>query len=290
MNDIQLFMCLYMYGLEVFLNENKTEFHNIELNKDEANLDSPLKTKIKELIEESYRTYQVNDEIKNISVIKIDGQKHEISDDIKKARIEKVILPGDIKDELKNILKSKKNGVYTNPDLCLKIEIAGRTEYVTIELKATKRDAILGSSVKQIDFDEWTVFFKRTKTLIKFTTGRYINAINSKVRFPDRNPRPEVAFSEVESWNNDHRKIEDNTLSLSSCPENEQKKKIINDLDNVLADRWVKILFGEEKQRGRTPWFTCELRRFIIKFLDKYDKLPNNGKEDLKKNIRSKIK
>ena len=290
MNDIQLFMCLYMYGLEVFLNENKTEFHNIELNKDEANLDSPLKAKIKELIENSYRTYQEIEEIKNVSFIEIDGQKHDVSDDIKKARIDEVILPGNITDELKNILKSRKGGVYTKPDLCLKVEIAGSIEYVTIELKATKENAILGSSVKQIDFDEWTVFLKRTKSLIKFTTGQYINAINSKVRFPDRNPRPEVAFSEVESWNSNYRKIENNTLIFSPSSENENKKNIIKDLDNVLADRWVRILFGEEKQRGRTPWFTYELRRFIIKFLDKYDELSDNNKKKLKKNIKAKIK
>lgn len=290
MNDLQLFMRLYMYGLEIFLNDKKTEFHDIELNKDEANLDSPLKVKIKELIENSYRTYQEIEEIKNVSVIEIDGQKYEISDDIKKAKIEEVILPGNITDELKKVLKSRKDGVYTKPDLCLKVEIAGSIEYVTIELKATKENAILGSSVKQIDFDEWTVFLKITKSLIKFTTGQYINAINSKLRFPDRNPRPEVAFSEVESWNSNYRKIENNTLIFSPSSENENKKNIIKDLDNVLADRWVRILFGEEKQRGRTPWFTYELRRFIIKFLDKYDELSDNNKKKLKKNIKAKIK
>lgn len=40
---------------------------------------------------------------------------------------------------LKAILKAMKNAAYTEPDICLMVLMNGRPEYVTVELKSTKK-------------------------------------------------------------------------------------------------------------------------------------------------------
>ena len=65
--------------------------------------------------------------------------------------------------ELKHELQSRKEAVFTRPDICLEIRINDSLEYETVELKSTKNDSIPGSSVQQITPDEWVIFIKHTK-------------------------------------------------------------------------------------------------------------------------------
>ena len=114
--------------------------------------------------------------------------------DIKKIQVNRVLLPEDISDELKEIIKASKSSVYTNPDLYLELKLGDEISYESIELKSTKNDSIPGSSIQQIVPEEWVIFIKHSGKSISISTGQYIHAINSKMQFPDRSPRPQVSF------------------------------------------------------------------------------------------------
>jgi hypothetical protein len=51
MDNLQLFMYLYMYELELWLNEHSDEVLDISFQSDEANTDRPLKEYLKDIIE-----------------------------------------------------------------------------------------------------------------------------------------------------------------------------------------------------------------------------------------------
>jgi hypothetical protein len=125
--------------------------------------------------------------------------------DIKKIQVNRVLLPEDISDELKEIIKASKSSVYTNPDLYLELKLGDEISYESIELKSTKNDSIPGSSIQQIVPEEWVIFIKHSGKSISISTGQYIHAINSKIQFPDRSPRPQVSFKAMSTWNKDKR-------------------------------------------------------------------------------------
>lgn len=51
MKDLSLFMQVYMYELEQFLNQRHNEIQNVSFQSDEANTDRPLKESLKSVIE-----------------------------------------------------------------------------------------------------------------------------------------------------------------------------------------------------------------------------------------------
>jgi hypothetical protein len=201
-----------------------------------------------------------------------------------------VLLPEDITDEIKSIVSATKNAVYTNPDMCLEIFVEGNKEYETIELKSTKQDSIPGSSIQQVLPEEWVIFIKHSSKQIEIATGQYIHAINSKMQFPDRSPRPQVSFKEMQLWNQHNRVI--NYAHLIYKKDNDEKSKydLIKDWQGVLSDRWVDMLFNTTSVKDKEPWFNNNLRKFIIEFLERYEKLDEIGKEEFKTKIKSLIK
>lgn len=202
-NDtVNCFMFAYMYELELSLNDSKTSLLDVSFQSDEANTDRPLKVFIKEFIENSFNKLpqskletQLN---LNLSSYKENFHYKYFSN----ISITKVFLPDELSIEHKEQIAENKSSVYTNPDLFFKISDGTNTTYRSIELKSTKNNAIPGSSIQQIDADEWVIFVKHNKNSIELTTGQYIHSINSKLQFPDRSPRPQVAFNELTSWNN----------------------------------------------------------------------------------------
>ncbi len=284
---LQIFMRIYIYELELCLNTKKDELKSVSFQSDEANTDRPLKEYLKKLIETSFTkippstaitTVRVNDDIeRNIS-------------DVTHFFISKVLLKEDITTEIKTQIREKKAGVYTDPDLCLEISDGASKYYESVELKSTKSSAIPGSSIQQILPYEWVIFIKHNGTDISITTGQYIYSINSKMQFPDRSPRPQVEFDELRNWNENFRKTENSTLVVSKDPNEAQKQNLISDWQNVLSERWLDILFNQQDIKNNEPWFNNNMRKFIISFLDKYDTLSNEEKQQFKCTIKSLIK
>ena len=105
------------------------------------------------------------------------------------------------------------------------------------------------------------------------TTGQYIHSINSKLQFPDRSPRPQVAFNELTSWNASNRSLDNTTLNYTINSNDEKLKyDLISDWQYYLADRWIEVLFSSSIKNNE-PWYNNNLRKFIVKFLEKYDNL-----------------
>lgn len=286
MTDLQLFMYLYMYELELWLNEHSDEVLKISFQSDEANTDRPLKEFLKKSIEQNCNSLS---KLKNINLISIKGKHHNISSSVRNTVINSVLLPP-ISDNIKRILKDRKKSVYTEPDICLVILMNNTPQYVTIELKSTKNDAIPGSSIQQIDPNEWVVFIKHNNKKVDITTGQYFQAINAKMQFPDRSPRPQVSFKELCSWNRNCRNITENNIVYSSTGDESEKHALLTDWQGVLANRWTKIVMNTGKIKKSEPWFNNNLRKFILEFLDEYDKMSPQSQKDYKDFLKNVIK
>ncbi len=287
MSKIQNFMQVYMYELEKYLNTKKEELKAVSFQSDEANTDRPLKEFLKNLIEKEFVKIPEDTAIANIEYY---GEIGKDLTELKEIKILRVLLPEDITDEIKKIVSATKNAVYTNPDMCLEILMDGKKVYETIELKSTKQDSIPGSSIQQVLPDEWVIFIKHTTNKIEITTGQYIHAINSKMQFPDRSPRPQVSFKEMQNWNQTNRILEYAKLLYKKDEEEAIKYDLISDWQGVLSDRWIDMLFNATSTKNNEPWFNNNMRKFIVSFLEKYETLTTEEKEILVNRIKSLIK
>ena len=211
-------------------------------------------------------------------------------EELKAIKILRVLLPEEITDEIKAIVSATKNAVYTNPDMCLEISVDGKVVYETIELKSTKQDSIPGSSIQQVVPNEWVIFIKHSNTKIEITTGQYIHAINSKMQFPDRSPRPQVSFKEMQSWNQAYRIFNYAQLVYKKDDDESVKYDLINDWQGVLSKRWIDMLFNATTVRANEPWFNNNMRKFIVSFLEKYEQLDGEDKEAFIAKVKALIK
>lgn len=286
MDNQSYFMYFYMYELEVFLNSKKDDLLTISFQSDEANTDRPLKEFLKFLIENELNVLPRNSLTNSLY---INNKFHSIEPYLM-YKIKRVLLPDELTDDLKKQLKERQSSTYTNPDICLEIDNNGKLFYETIELKSTKTDSIPGSSIQQIIPTEWVIFIKHSLNSIAVITGQYINAINSKIQFPDRSPRPQVSFKELSTWNNLYRNIDNHNLIYKYDNSFLDKLALINDWQSVLSKRWINILFECKEIKKSEPWFNNNIRKFIIDFLEIYDNLNAQEKVDLKLQISSMIK
>lgn len=279
-----------MYELEKVLKNNIKELKSISFHADEANLDKSLKEFMKKFIESKFNRIPLNTLQKTMEIIKDDKKILLRYEDFKDIYIEKVYLPKELTEKLKQHISISKNSVYTNPDLYFEITDATNKYYTSIELKSTKNNSIPGSSIQQVIPNEWVIFIKHSETNIDVVTGKYIHSINSKLQFPDRSPRPQVAFNELKNWNNVNRYETDSKVIYSTNSNDEKTKyQLLNNWQNYLANRWIEVLFKDSIKKNE-PWFNNNLRVFILKFIDKYEALSNNEKEDYKKMIQKLIK
>ena len=271
MKDLSLFMQVYMYELEQFLNQRHNEIQNVSFQSDEANTDRPLKEYLKSVIETSFSSLPPDSSIRFLSQ---DGEAPIPVNDLSSITIRRVLLREELTDRIRQeIVKSKGNAVYTDPDLCLELEADGQITYQTIELKSTKTDAIPGSSVQQVLPEEWAIFIQRKKG-VQVVTGQYLHAVNCKLAFPDRSPRPQVSFSELLKWNQLHRKADNGEcLCYTSDETEDEKMDLLQDWQGVLSHRWVTLLFEATSVKPNEPWFNNNLRKFILEFLQRYESL-----------------
>lgn len=283
MNDLQLFMYLYMYELELWLNNHSDEVLNISYQSDEANTDRPLKEFLQRVIENECNSISELKATQYLDLFNYNNQKNSfrITPNIINAVIEHVYLPDEISPELKQQLKFRKNAIFTNSDLCVAIKINNIIEYETIELKSTKTDAIPGSSVQQISPDEWVIFVKHGKRNAEIAVGQYFHAINSKMQFPDRSPRPQVSFKELQNWNYSCRQYRNSIITYYSSDDESIKHELLTDWQSVLAKRWTKIVLNIEPKHHE-PWFNNSLRKFILEFLGEYEKMSPHQKAEYK--------
>lgn len=290
-NDkINRFMFAYMYELEVALKAEKDTLATVSFQSDEANTDRPLKLFLKNFIEKKFNSLPISKINFKFNITINDNIESLNYSDFKDIKITKVLLPDELSHELKLKIAESKSSVYTNPDLLLEISDGHNTTHFSIELKSTKNNSIPGSSIQQITPTEWVIFIKHTNKDIDITTGQYIHSINSKLQFPDRSPRPQFAFNELTSWNASNRSLENTTLNytINSIDEN-LKYDLISDWQCYLADRWIEVLFSSSTKTNE-PWYNNNLRKFIIKFLEKYDNLTSEEKENFKNKVNSLIK
>lgn len=286
MQNIQIFMCIYMYKLEENLMCHKDDLIKVSFQSDEANTDRPLKEYLKKHIEESFSSIP---EDTGITSLCFEGVTFTDMLTIKQIRVNRVLLPEDISDELKKAIKLSKTSVYTNPDLYLELKLGNELSYESIELKSTKNDSIPGSSIQQIVPEEWVIFIKHTEKNISISTGQYIHAINSKMQFPDRSPRPQVSFKAMSTWNKDKRILKSNALYYEKDDDDNNKRALISDWQDVLSQRWIDILFNSTSVKTKEPWFNNNMRKFILSFLTKYESLTNAEKMEFKKRVESLI-
>ncbi|WP_029608441.1 hypothetical protein [Mycoplasma simbae] len=285
MDNIEIFMYIFMYKLEQYLINKKADIINLAFQIDEANTDRSLKEFLKYTIENEFHNILGN--INDLS-INVNGVNYNLSNF--NVQIIRVILPEEIDIDLKKKLRNNKNNsVYTDPDICLEIVIAGEIYYQTVELKSTKNNSIPGSSVQQIKPTEWVIFVKHSGENIEISTGMYVNSINSKMQFPDRSPRPQVSFNELNKWNKKNRKLIGSTLYYNNDENEVEKYAFITDWQSFLSDKWLQMLIKSTKIKPNEPWFNNNMRKFIIKFLEYYDSLSNYDKEELKKDIEELI-
>lgn len=287
MKIIQDFMQIYMYELEKFLETKKNELKMVSFQSDEANTDRPLKEFLKLLIETSFSTIPEKCEITEIQFEGVNSTDITV---LKTLKINRVLLPEDITEEIREMIKESKSSVYTNPDMCLEIIFDNKIYYETIELKSTKQDSIPGSSIQQILPTEWVIFIKHSNNKIEVTTGQYIHAINSKMQFPDRSPRPQVSFKEMMNWNQLNRLIQYSSLVYKKDENEQTKYELIHDWQSVLAERWIEMLFEANTVKNNEPWFNNNMRKFILDFLDRYEALSETEKIEFKDKIKNLIK
>ena len=94
----------------------------------------------------------------------------------------------------------------------------------------------------------------------------------------------------MQSWNQANRIVQYAKLMYKKDNEESVKYDLINDWQGVLSDRWIDMLFNATSTRNNEPWFNNNMRKFIVAFLDRYEKLSDVEKQALVNRIKSLIK
>lgn len=295
-NDkVDYFMYPFMNELERELINKRDALKSIAFHADEANTDRELKEYLRDFIQKSFNKLPQLD--KSFYINYIHSEKQSIVFNysfFKEIYISKVYLPEEITETIKEQVR-KQDSVYTNPDILLEVTNGKDINYMPVELKSTKTNAIPGSSVQQVTPTEWVIFVKHTNTDVSITTGQYINSINSTMQFPDRSPRPSVAFNELQNWNklfrNDTKDdLTGKDLLTVTISEDLLKHKVelLEDWQGILVKRWLEVIKRNSVKKTEA-WFNNTIRRFTLDFLTMYEELSDAEKDNLKRTIHNAI-
>jgi hypothetical protein len=287
---IKLFLYAYFKEFEDYINEKKSdELSKISFQSDEANTDRPLKEFIKLMIESNFSTLQDSDIQKMLIICgENDEPIHSCSyNDILNIKINKVLLPEDIPDQLKNKLNMHSPSIKTSPDLVLVIKNNSELYYERVELKSTKKDIIPGGSFLQIDPNEWTIFVKHKKNKsAKLITGKYTFMIAEELYYPDRNPRPHVSFNKGNDWNNNNRIDTNSELSYRNIDSLEQEWDE-DYMTEYIKTKWLKLI--KENNPKDTRWFNSALRTFSLELIEMTRNLDDKEINNLKANLTNSL-
>ncbi len=284
---LNAFLTVYFFELEAILNADQASLSQLKFQSEESNTDEYVKLFLKEKL-------LINNSILHTKIKSVFSDLLSQDKPIKIAsfngfKITSIYLPKELPNELKTKLSKSKRSVYTNPDLLLKIEGYNKVFYESIEIKSTKNNSIRGSSIQQINPNEWVIFIKRNATKIQVVTGQYLNSITEKLPFPDRSPRPIIAFNTLMKWNKANRYTEEQILVLKSDPAVvSQKLKLLTDWQDFLAEEWMDIILA--KKKGKTErWFNNALRKFAIRLLSHSSKLTEKELSKLIKSLKERL-
>ncbi len=263
---LDYFLQVYFYEIEQALNNHKEELSKVKFQSEESNTDEYIKRFMKQFILE-HSTIEKS----ALESILIKNAQQEISvklADFNEFKITQVFLPEELSIKQRKEISKNKKSVYTNPDLLLQIEGYDQLYNESLELKSTNNNKIPGASVQQVLPLEWVVFIRRTKDKVSVTTGQYINSITNKLPFPDRSPRPQIAFKTLKQWNKENRILVNKQMQLNvDSALVETKLNLLKDWQDFLADEWLTII--QQKKKGRTEkWFNNALRKFAVKLLN----------------------
>lgn len=281
--NINLFLYLFFNQLELLLNKTDTlnEISNLPFHRDEANTDDKLKEYIKNFINNNLDQIIISLENNTINYNDVITKYSEISN----LTIQKIYLPGELTDDIKSQIKQNER-VYTDPDLLLKISDGNDCCFVPLELKSTKDNSIPGSSVQQLDGDEWVIFVQVKENSSTVIIGKYLWAINGKMQFPDRSPRPTVSFSTMNEWKKENKKFANENLTINlPVDEIEKRQNVINDWEQVLVERWLTEVQKEKISNG---WFNRVLRNYTIQLLEIYKNIDDDKKEKFENTVMKK--
>ncbi|QPA30054.1 hypothetical protein [Thermaerobacillus caldiproteolyticus] len=289
-----LFMYAFMFELEQTLQNNINKLKEINFHADEANVDTELKSFLKQYIKEEFNRIPEEKWGSNLSLVFTDGrinQKESLSySTFKNLYISEVYLPNELTDNLKEAVR-KEGRVFVNPDLLLEIreDDTENITFIPIELKSTKDDKIPGSSVQQVTPNEWVLFVKHTDKSVNITVGQYVNSITQTMQFPDRSPRPQVSFKTLSQHNVKYRKKEGKELIYFIDKESIAKKsKLLKDWQGILVDRWLDVI-QNEKIKKNEAWFNNTIRRYTLDFLSMYEKMNDAEKAELKFKMKKAV-
>lgn len=270
-DNLVFFMNAFMYELEELLNQNLDYFDDVKFQFDEANTDQQIKIKIKNFILNNFKS------IKSVTEIRENNKGTFISRD--DYIISNIKVPSELNDDDRKFIRNSRNAVYTNPDLLFFVSDGDKEYRISVEVKSTKNDKIPGSSIQQIDVNDWVIFLKHNdKHIIEFVTGKYIDSISGTMQFPDRSPRPQVSYNILKKWNKENRSFENGTLSFADDEDKNDKLQLIEDWQMLLSKRWLEVL-KRKKKFFNEPWFNNNIRKFSVLLLEYYETLDNEEKE-----------
>lgn len=270
-DNLVFFMNAFMYELEELLNQNLDYFDDVKFQFDEANTDQQIKIKIKNFILNNFKS------IKSVTEIRENNNGTFISRD--DYIISNIKVPSELNDDDRKFIRNSRNAVYTNPDLLFFVSDGDKEYRISVEVKSTKNDKIPGSSIQQIDVNDWVIFLKHNdKHIIEFVTGKYIDSISGTMQFPDRSPRPQVSYNILKKWNKENRSFENGILSFADDEDKNDKLQLIEDWQMLLSKRWLEVL-KRKKKFFNEPWFNNNIRKFSVLLLEYYETLDNEEKE-----------
>lgn len=280
-DNLIFFINAFLFELEESLNNNLAYFDDVKFQFDEANTDQQIKIKIKEFILSNFKS------INSVTEIKSNGKDIYISKD--DFSISNVKVPSELTDDDRNYIRSTRNAVYTNPDLLFIITDGENNYRIPVEVKSTKNNNIPGSSIQQIDANDWVIFLKHDdKHILEFVTGKYIDAISGTMQFPDRSPRPQVSYNILKNWNRDYRTFKNGILAFEEDKDKDDKLQLIEDWQMLLSKRWLGLL-KQKKKFYNEPWFNNNIRKFSVLLLEYYDSLSNEEKQEYINFIKDNI-
>ena len=285
---VNSFLSVYFYEIERLLNSNSSELSKIKFQSEEANTDEFAKVFFRDFIRKNNNL--ANSKISQVNFQDENGTKKILISEINDIVILDVLLPENLTDTQKREIAVAKSSIYTNPDLYLKIRGKDFERFESVELKSTKDNSIPGSSVQQVSPFEWVIFIQRKPDTIKVTTGYYLHSITEKLPFPDRSPRPQVAFNTLAAYNSTNRILNQDILTYTRNAKSEESKaKLLIDWQQFLAEEWFGIITKNDTGRVNEKWFNTTLRKFVIKLLEHVKKLNPKEIDNLIENLKRKI-
>lgn len=238
------FMEKFMSELrKIMVEKYAEEIYGLKYSSEEQNIDCSLKRKVKQII---------LNELSSFNGVKV--QRVYIGKEAKENK--------EVKEAL---MRASKNSdrIWANPDLCIKFQDEQGVFYETIELKSCKKDVIYGSSINQIDFDQWVIFVRHDGKNCAISVGRYIDFVpaDQKLKF-DIRFRPFVSINEANKATEQARK---------------EKEYMLNNWEQIMAEDSVDELINGTTDNLLSRW----LKKFSLVLLKRFMQMSDEEKEAL---------